>query len=996
MKPYRLLYVEDNPLDVDLMLTHFEEYAPEFEIVIVNTGQRCIDRIKESTFDLLLLDYRLPDMDGLEVMRCLAQIGAQLPIVLLTGSGDAPLVSKALRLGAVNYVSKNNRNYLETLPELLTGALKAFKVKQALTVPTVRRKILYVEHLTMDIELTLTHFAESAPHFAVDVVQTCTLALERLSQPHDYELMLIDLRMPDQCGLDLVREVNRRQLKMPPFLVISGQDSDTFALDAIKLGAVDYLCKYPGYLNQLSIRIDCALAGHQVDLLNAELLAELSIRKQTEETLRNYQSELELQNEELHQAQLELDAVRERYFDLFNRAPVSYCTINMQGLILQANLVATTLLGVYPHDLVNRHITSFIFTQDQDMYYLFSKKIFASSQPGTCELRMVKPDGAQFWVYLTASRALNESGIPELRLMLKDITQRKQAEIEQRIAAIAFETQTGMVITDANAVILRINKAFTKLTGYTEEDALGQTPHILSSGQHDQLFFKAMWTSLINDGYWEGKIWNRHKNGNIVVECLAISSVTDIYGKPSHYVGSFTHIIHDIDALEEIHRLAYYDPLTKLPNRRLLQDRLGQAIAMSTRNRLYGAVMFLDLDHFKIINDTRGHAAGDLLLIEVARRLRSLIREVDTLARLGGDEFVVLLEDLDENIEVAATRVKQVAEKILEVLAEPYHIHCNEQSHEFHCSASIGIGLYLDESTPEELLGHADLAMYEAKSKGRNGLCFFDMIMQEVVTLRTSLEQDLRQALAHQEFKLYFQMQALHNGEILGAEVLLRWAHPERGLVSPMTFIPLAEQTGLIMPIGLWVLEIACAQLKTWETVPIACHFQLSVNVSAFQFHQTCFVEQVCEVLERHAIQPGRLTLELTEGLVLNDIESTVAKMQALKEIGVMFSMDDFGTGFSSLSYLTKLPFNQLKIDQSFVHNVNVKPCDATIVQTIINMADNLGMEVIAEGVETEEQRVFLELNRCPAIQGYLLGRPVPLEEFELQVLQKHSHICKY
>ncbi len=993
MKTYRLLYAEDNFQDADLMRTHFAQFAPEVDIEIVGSGQLCLDRLGEASFDLLLLDYRLPDMDGLEVLKWLSQTGMPVPVVLVTGSGDEELVSKALRLGAVNYVAKG-QHYLDSLPEQLCAVLEEHRAKQSQEAPVANAvcKILYVEHLAMDIELTLTHFAATAPNFVVDVVQSCASALERLSQTQDYDLVLIDLRMPDQSGLELISEAQRLRLKMPPFLMISGQGNESMALAAMKLGAADYLCKHPGYLEQLPHRIDHAIAQHRANGLVIQLRSELSSRMQIEENLRNYQVELEMQNEQLRQAEEEKEAARARYFDLFDLAPVSYCTISLQGRILQANLAAVDLLGVNQRLLKLSRITDFIFKQDQDIYSLFSKKLFATGQPRTCELRLVKQEGTPFWAHLSATLAFDEDGMQELRLMLKDITEGKLAENELRIAGIVFETQTGMVVTDANAVILRINKAFTKLTGYTEAESIGQTPHMLSSGQHDKLFFETLWNDLINTGYWEGQIWNRRKDGNIVVEWLAISAVMDAHARVSHYIGVYSHIIQNLEAVEEIHRLAYYDPLTKLPNRRLLQDRLGQALAVSTRNRLYGAILFLDLDHFKHINDTSGHTAGDLLLIEVARRLRNVVREVDTLARLGGDEFVVLLEDLDTDVEVAASLVKQVAGKVLGVLAEPYHIHCNEQDYDFHCSASIGIGLYMDKLTPEELLGHADLAMYEAKSGGRNALRFFDMTMQEVVTARTSLEQDLRQALAHQEFKLYFQMQALHNGRIIGAEVLLRWAHPERGLVSPLDFIPLAEQTGLILPIGLWVLETACAQLKTWETNPKAKYLQLAVNVSARQFHQDCFVEQVCEVIERYAIQPERLKLELTEGLVLNDIEDTIVKMLALKERRILFSMDDFGTGFSSLSYLTKLPFNQLKIDQSFVRNINVKPSDAVIVQTIINMGNNLGMQVIAEGVETEEQRAFLELHGCPAIQGYLIGRPIPLEEFELALVSVTSH----
>jgi len=704
----------------------------------------------------------------------------------------------------------------------------------------------------------------------------------------------------------------------------------------------------------------------------------LSPEAQALQELRVHQIELEMQNEELRHAQVELDAVRERYFDLYDLAPVGYCTLSERGLILQANLSAATLLGVARSGLVRQPISRFIFKADQDSYYLHCKQIVETGEAQSCELRMVKNDGTHFWAHLQAGAAQGDDGAPVLRIVLSEITERKQAEEELRIAAIAFESQSGMIITDTNGVILRVNRAFTTLTGYSEKEALGQTPQMLSSGRHDQAFFQAMWGEL-KEGYWQGEVWNRRKNGTIYAEWLSISAVTAPDGSVTHYVGTFSDITENQDAVAEIHRLAYYDPLTRLPNRRLLQDRLRQALAAATRSRLYGAIMFLDMDNFKKLNDTRGHDAGDQLLIVVAQRLHACIREGDIVARLGGDEFVLLLEGLSAEAEVAAALVEQVGEKVLGVLAQPY----NFDGYEFHCTASIGIGLYCERETAEELLKHADLAMYQAKTAGRNSLCFFDPAMQAVVTARAAMEKDLRRALAENQFRLYFQAQVDHNRQIVGAEALLRWQHPERGLVSPVEFITLAEETGLMLPIGQWALETACAQLKAWAGTPHARNLQLAVNVSARRFHQEDFVALVQQALSSNAINPDLLKLELTESLVLDNVDDAIVKMNALVEIGVRFSMDDFGTGNSSLSYLTRLPLHQLKIDQSFVRNIGVKPTDTIVVQTIIGMAHNLGLEVIAEGVETEEQRAFLEQHGCAACQGYLFSEPVPIEEFE-------------
>ncbi|HEY8035192.1 MAG TPA: EAL domain-containing protein [Methylobacter sp.] len=431
---------------------------------------------------------------------------------------------------------------------------------------------------------------------------------------------------------------------------------------------------------------------------------------------------------------------------------------------------------------------------------------------------------------------------------------------------------------------------------------------------------------------------------------------------------------------EKVEHLAFHDQLTGLANRRLLYDRIKQALVFSARSGRMGALLFIDLDNFKTLNDTIGHDMGDLLLQQVAQRLQSCVREGDTIARLSGDEFVVMLEALSKHDLEAAAQVEIIGNKILNIINKPYQL----ASYDYHCTASIGIAFFSDhDQSKEELLKHADIAMYQAKTAGRNTLCFFDPQVQINLAYRVALETDLRLALAENQFKLYYQPQVCRKGKIIGAEALIRWDHPQRKLLSPLDFITLAEESDLILPIGQWVLETACAQIKIWEGSFHTQHLQLAVNVSAKQFHQTDFVEQVCQILHRSAINPERLKLELTETLLLDNIDNTILKMKALREIGVRFSMDDFGTGYSSLSYLTQLPFNQLKIDQSFVRNINVKTTDAMIVQTIIGMGNNLGMEIIAEGVETEVQRDFLEQHNCSVYQGFLFSKPVPIEQFE-------------
>ena len=431
---------------------------------------------------------------------------------------------------------------------------------------------------------------------------------------------------------------------------------------------------------------------------------------------------------------------------------------------------------------------------------------------------------------------------------------------------------------------------------------------------------------------------------------------------------------------KEIHQLAFFDPLTQLPNRRLLRDRLQQALAMSSRNQLYGAVLMIDLDNFKNINDTQGHAIGDLLLVDVAQRIQSCVRQADTVARQGGDEFIVMLVDLSPNEAQAELQAKVVAEKILNAISQP----CLLDNKTHNSSASMGLCLFLGQRcSVDDLFRHADISMYQAKNGGRNALRFYDPQLQSSLETRMALEHDLRTALANHQLTLYYQIQIDSVRGVLGAEVLLRWEHPQHGMVFPDQFIPIAEESGLIVPIGEWVLQTACEQLKAWANNPLTENFLIAVNVSARQFRQPDFVTVVSRILAHTGISPHQLKLELTESLVLHDIVDTIDKMKALNRQGVHFSMDDFGTGYSSLAHLSTLPIHQLKIDKSFVRNMVSNHTDGVIVQTIIGMAHNLGLGVIAEGVETQAQRDCLDRYGCSSYQGYLYGKPMPLLEFE-------------
>ena len=607
-------------------------------------------------------------------------------------------------------------------------------------------------------------------------------------------------------------------------------------------------------------------------------------------------------------------------------------------------------------------------------------------QPYDIEHRLLFADGRVKWVREHCSSEFDASGKP-LRSVgaVQDITEQHLAAEQLRIAAATFETQEAIAVTDPDANILRVNRAFEVLSGYGAEEMIGKNPRILQSGRHNAAFYQAMWSALLDTGKWSGEIWDRRKNGEIYPKHMTITAIYDDRHQVTHYVAVSSDISQRKQAEADIHRLAFYDPLTSLPNRRLLMDRLRQAMAVSMRSRRHGAVLFLDMDHFKVINDTQGHAVGDLLLVEVAHRLQRCVREGDSVARLGGDEFVVVLEELSAQPDEAASQTELVAEKIRSELNQP----CMLKNHECRTAPSIGIILFRGHlESVEDLLKHADVAMYQAKQAGRNTIRFFDPLMQAALDKRASLEADLRQALARQQFRLHYQVQVDRHGKAIGAEVLLRWQHPERGFVFPDQFISLAEETGLIVPIGLWVLQTACARLKAWQDDALTRDLTLAVNVSARQFYQANFVAQVQQVLLESGAQPSHLKLELTESTVLEDIQDNIAKMHEIKLLGVDFSMDDFGTGYSSLQYLKRLPLDQIKIDKSFVSDITSDPDDAAIVQAIIAMADALEMNVIAEGVETEEQRNFLDKHGCHAFQGYLFSKPIVVKEFEALLRQ--------
>ena len=538
-----------------------------------------------------------------------------------------------------------------------------------------------------------------------------------------------------------------------------------------------------------------------------------------------------------------------------------------------------------------------------------------------------------------------------------------------------FESSSeAIVITDAEHNIVVVNLAFTLITGYDLADVMWKNPKLLSSGRQTPEFYQSMWKSLNETGRWQGEIWNRRKNGEIFPEWLSISTVKDGNGKVTNYIAIFNDITRRKESEQQIQFLAHYDALTKLPNRTLFGDRIQQALAAAKRSSKKVALLFLDLDRFKSINDSLGHLSGDLLLQSVANRLKSCVREMDTVCRQGGDEFMVLLTEIDKAEDAA-----YIATKIVSAMSDAHLVEDTRLIVTF----SIGISIYPDHAIDSQLMiKNADAAMYHAKEKGRNNFQFFTPDMNAEASERLVLESDLRRAVQQNEFVLHYQPQIDNrNGRVVGIEALIRWHHPDKGLISPAKFIPIAEYCGLINSIGEWVLKTACIQNKNWQDegllkVPVA------VNISALQFHQKNFKESIAQALSESGLEPGYLELEITEGITIKDIETTVRSLNELKLMGVLISIDDFGTGYSSLSYLKRFPIDKLKIDQSFVCDLTTDADDASIVQTIISMGHGLRLKVIAEGVETAEQLAFLKERQCDEIQGYYFSKPLTADDF--------------
>ena len=594
------------------------------------------------------------------------------------------------------------------------------------------------------------------------------------------------------------------------------------------------------------------------------------------------------------------------------------------------------------------------------------------------------PDGHPIWLRTSRVPLRDTAGeVVGLLGLHEDITAQKADAEKLRLSALVLENSSeALVITDEQNRIMEINPAFTKLTGYARDEVIGQNPAILHSGRHEDLFYHKMWKEIGTRGFWRGEIWNRRKNGEIYAEWLTINTIFNPDGSVHRYVGLFSDITERKKSEELIWTQANFDPLTNLPNRRMFRDRLAQDLKKAHRAGLKLALLFLDLDRFKEVNDTLGHDKGDALLIEAAQRIAACVRESDTVARLGGDEFTIILAELDDR-----SSVERIATAILNALAHPFEL--GDES--AYVSASIGITVYPDDaSTLEAMLKNADQAMYVAKNSGRNRFSYFTSTMQEEALHRLHILNDLRGALDAGQFQLYYQpIVEIGSGKIFKAEALLRWFHPKRGLISPAQFIPLAEESGLIHEIGAWVFAQAASQAKQWAS-HYSADFQISVNKSPLQIQSNPERCQWQEYLVKSKTNGHNLVIEITESVLLDNSTTVTAELLAYRDAGMQVAIDDFGTGYSALSYLKKLDIDYVKLDQSFIRNLETDPSDKALSEAIVVMAHKLGLQVIAEGVETQAQLDLLAGMGCDFAQGFLYSRAIPAQEFEQLLLASH------
>lgn len=941
----RVLLVEDDPGDASLVRQSLRvAHDLYFEVTWVTSLAEGRQQLRVSQPDVLLLDLSLPDSTGLETVRAGRASAGNLPLIVLTGHDDSLLAMQTLEAGAQDYLVKGHFD-TDSLVRAIRHAIGRSRLEQRL--------------------------AETGTHLSVlinaipDII--CFKDGEgRWLEANDFDLELFQLKGVDYRGKTDADLAEYQDFYRDAFL--GCQASDELAWQAGVISRVEEVIPRPD---------GSALC---FDVTKVPLFDEDGGRQGLVVFGRDI-TERKLLSDRLQQS-------HDLLAKLSNQVP---------GIIFQFRrypdgrscfpFISQTLIDLYgidPDSVREDAESIFAFQHPEDAAGI-AASIAESARTLNAwhhEYRVILPALGLRWRQGDARPELLDDGSVLWHGFITDITERKRAEAHQRLAARVFDT-TGeaIMVTDTVANIVAVNPAFCRITGYSEAEVVGRNPSLLDSEHHDQDFFRAMWATLRANGEWAGEVWNRRKNGEVFPEWQTVSSVRDEAGQVTHYVAIFSDLTEIRRAQEQAEKLSWRDPLTGLANRAMLLSELGKSLLAVHGEQRFAGLLLLDLDRFKDINEARGLAVGDALLRAVASRLSSILHPGDILARLDSDEFAILLPRFVATREAAGRDALAVAEKLRATLREAIEL----DGETMHVESSIGIALFPDsyEESATDVLRQADTAMHRAKAQGGAQAVFFEAAMGESVRERYRLERELRHAVQDNQLRLYLQPQVDASGRQVGAEALVRWQHPERGLVPPGVFIPLAEVSDLIVGVDRWMLGEVCRLLARLDAE--GSSLRVSVNISPRHFQKVDFVAEVKRLLAASGADPTHLVLEITEGLVIGDIADVVAKMTALTEVGIHFSMDDFGTGYSSLAYLKRLPIHELKIDKSFIQDAPSDPNDGALVETILAVAHHLHLQVVAEGVETEAQADFLNARARVIHQGYLFGRPEPLESWLLR-----------
>ncbi len=805
-------------------------------------------------------------------------------------------------------------------------------------------KILYLED---DIPLAnLIKRKLERKGYQVDLMSDGMQCLEYLKH-NQVDLFIVDFQTPSLNGLQVLKTLHQQSC-MPLSIMVSGTNDGHIVLEALKLGCADYVFKeIDNYFELLLVSVKKVF--QQQSIIDAKEQAEIKLR-QSNDNLERAQQLAKVGSWEYYPKQQKLYWTKQEYHN-FN------CPTD------EAPSYQKYCQDIHP--------------EDKARVELINENCINSRTPAEFEFRLQLKNGSIRHLHAHTQVDVDEDNqISRIFGITKDITEEVSSAAKLTQAATVFNsTSEAIFITDENNRISSINPAYTAITGYTEEEALGKDPKILNSGYHNEAFFAEFWKNLTSDGQWQGEIWNRHKDGFIFPIWQSITSIRDNSGKIKQFVSIFNDISSRKADEELIRYQANYDSLTGLPNRNLFLDRINVALKRAERSDCQLALLMLDLDRFKWINDTLGHKVGDIILQETASRLMQSIRESDTVARLGGDEFAIILPEITH-----FSDAETIANKIFSSFKKPLSI----EGHEIHIAGSIGITLYPnDGNNVDTLQMNADSAMYSAKEEGRNRFHYFTPQLQAKAERHLLLINYLQQALKKDEFEVYYQpIIDQVNHEIVSAEALIRWQHPQLGFVSPEEFIPLAENTGLIREIGHWVVQRVAKNMQRWQQLGFK-PINISINKSANQFvHHAC-CEDWFNIFKQHDIDISRIVVEITESVFMEKEKKHIAQLSAMQKKGMQISLDDFGTGYSSLSYLKRFPVDILKIDRSFIRDVMEDSSDAMLVELILSLSDKLNIKVIAEGVETKEQLAFLQAHHCRYIQGYFYSKPLPLAKFE-------------